>query len=360
MIPYFVLVFLPIIIWFINDKVSVNAGTRVLSKTDSLSIDSFMVMFLLLLALRGLKCGNDTMQYYRLFEQYSRSDISALLSDQTNELGYKLFNKLVGMVTDQHQYILVITSLFCVCPLWFFYKRETEQPLLTISLFLSTAQFVMFFSGIRQAVAMAMGVFAWYYAKNKRLFPFIAIVLVAIQFHTSAFMLSAIYPLYHARITKAWLWFVIPCMLLAYYFREAIFSFMFTFLWKDYNVTEETGAYMMLILFIIFAIYSYVMVDDELLDQDTVALRNILLLSVVLQIFALLHPLAMRINYYFVIFIPVLIPKIVSRCKAQYANIGKISAVVMTVYFYYYFINMMITDNDPLNIFPYIPFWQNL
>ena len=117
---------------------------------------------------------------------------------------------------------------------------------------------------------------------------------------------------------------------------------------------------MILLMLILFAVFSYVIVDEGTLDQDTVALRNILLFSVVLQMFAMLHPLSMRINYYFLFFIPVLIPKIVNRCKKQYANIGKIAAVVMTVYFYYYFINMMITDNDPLNIFPYIPFWQNM
>lgn len=360
MIPYLFLVFLPIIIWAVNDRISFAAGDRIFHQTKSLSMDCFMLIFLLLLAFRGLECGNDTLQYRRLFEEYSVKSIVELFADHTHEWGYRFLNKLLGSVTDNYQILLSTTSLLCVCPLWYFYKSESEMPLLTISLFLSVAQFVMFFSGIRQSIAMSMGILAWYVAKNKKFGQFVLIVLVAIQFHTSAFMLSVLYPLYHAKITKKWLWFAIPCMVAVYIFKDVIFSFLITFLWKDYDAAEETGAYTILFLLILFAIFSYIVVDDETLDQDTVALRNMLLLSVVLQIFAMLHPLAMRMNYYFLIFIPVLMPKIVNRCKKQYANIGKIAAVVMTVYFYYYFINMMITDNDPLNIFPYIPFWQNV
>ncbi len=359
MIPYFMLIILPAIAWLLKDSIYVNAGNQLLYKTKSLSIDIFMLIFLFLLALRSLECGNDTIQYSRLFEEYASSGVSDLLANQSHEMGYKLLNKLIGFIFGNYQYLLIATSLICVCPLWYLYKKESEMSLLTIALFLSVAPFAMYFSGIRQAIAMSMGVFAWYAAKNKKLPLFLGAVFLAMMFHTSAFILLVLYPLYYARITKKWLLFVLPCMAAVYFFKDTIFVFLINFLWKDYELVEETGAFMVLILLILFAIYSYVMVDDESLDQDTIALRNLLLLSVIIQMFAMLHPLSMRMNYYFLIFVPVLIPKIAKRCKKQYAMLGKLSVFVMTVYFLFYFVNMMITDNDPLNIFPYIPFWKN-
>ena len=359
MTPYLILAIFPTVAWLFKDRVRLNIGHRSLYKTKSLSIDIFMIVLLCLLAFRGLQCGNDTIQYFRLFKMYSASSLSDLFAGQTHEMGYKLFNKLIGLLTDNYQCLLITTALTCVCPLWYFYKKESEIPLLTIALFLSVSPFVMFFSGIRQAIAMSMGVFAWYTAKNKKLVLFFTVVLIAIQFHSSAFILILLYPIYHAKITKKWLWFVIPCMAIVYFFKDLIFAFLIEQLWKDYQITEETGAIMVLLLLILFAIYSYVMVEEESLDQDTIALRNVLLLSVVIQIFAMLHPLSMRMNYYFLIFIPILIPKIANRCKKQYVMLSKISIAVMTIYFLYYFVNMMITDNDPLNIFPYIPFWEN-
>lgn len=360
MTPYIILFAVPMIIWIINDKIRFHTGEKLIYSTNSLSIDVFMLIFMFLLAFRGTLCGIDTKQYLRLFEQYSTTDFLDLAESGQHEIAYKLLNKIIGIIFGNYQFVLVITAVLCVCPLWYFYKRESDLAPLTIALFLSVAPFAMYISGIRQSIAMSMGVFAWYAAKNKKLWRFIFIVFLAMQFHSSAFLMFILYPLYHSRITKKWLWFVIPGLVVLYIFRTTVFNFLLQFLWDEYNTTTETGAFLIFLLLILFAIYSYVMVNEESLDQDTVALRNILLLSVANQIFAMLHPLSMRINYYFLIFVPVLIPKIVRKCKKEFVSVGKISVVVMILYFLYHFVMTMVTDDDPLNVFPYIPFWENV
>lgn len=359
MFPYFLLIFLPTVLWVIGNKYSVNVGNRILFQSQSGSIDIFMLIFLLLLAFRGLLCGSDTEQYFHLYNEYASSNLTEVFAGYRQEIGFILLNVIVARVFGNYQVFLAISAFLCVWPLWYYYKRESENALLTIALFLTVAPFVMYFSGIRQAIAMSIGIFSWYAAKNKKLVRFILLVLLAVSFHTSAFILFVLYPLYHLKITKHGVWLVIPIILAVYYFRVPIFDFLLQFLWQEYETTEETGAVTILLLLIIFAIYSYVMVDDKSLDRDTVAMRNILLLSIVIQIFAMLHPLSMRMNYYFLIYVPVLIPKIANRCKEKYREVGKLSVVVMTVFFIGYFIKDMITDNDALNVFPYIPFWQN-
>ena len=95
------------------------------------------------------------------------------------------------------------------------------------------------------------------------------------------------------------------------------------------------------------------------MDDDTVALRNLLLLSIVIQCFAPIHHLSMRLNYYFLIFVPILVPRIANRSKKELKIVSNVSVIVLIAYFSYYFINMVVRDNDPLNIIPYIPFWKN-
>lgn len=345
--------------WLSGKGARIKIGNKLLYESHSTSIDVFMLVFLFMLMFRGVQCGIDTIQYMYLFEKYSSADIYTLLWTGSHEMGYKLLNKLVGMTGASYQVLLATTSVISVIPIWYCYKRESSVPLLTISLFLSVTPFCLFFSGIRQAIAISCGVVAWYVVKKKKLWLFIVIVVLAMQFHVSAFMLLALYPLYYARITKKWLWFVVPIMLVIYFLRNAIFSFLFSLLWKDYQEGSETGAVNILILLILFAVYSYIIVDEKSLDQDTIALRNILLLSIVIQIFAMLHPLSMRMNYYFLIFVPILIPKIVKHSSKRYADVAKLSVIVMTIYFMYYFVNCILVDNDPLNVFPYIPFWEN-
>ena len=359
MTPYFLLVALPSILYLVSKKYRITAGNKLLYETDKASINVFMFIFMLLLACRGLKCGADTMGYMHWYSVYSSQSLVSLLKNYENEFGYRMLNKVVGMLASDFQALLIVTAIICVCPLWYFYKKESENQLLTISLFLSVAPFIMYFSGIRQAIAMGLGIPAWYAAKNKKLITFILIVILALQFHSSAFILFAIYPLYYAKITKKWLWFVVPGILGVFIYRVPIFMFLLRFLWEEYEATPETGATTILLLLILFAIYSYVIPDDKLLDDDTIALRNILLLSVVIQIFAMLHPLSMRMNYYFLIFVPVLIPKIASRAKKGFAKVTQLSTIIMTAYFMYYFVNKVIKDIDPLNVFPYIPFWKN-
>ena len=358
MIPYFLLVALPVLARLISKKYRFTVGKRVILETRAASIDIFMIIFMLLLGLRGVQCGNDTKQYLRLYNQYSVQSLAQLLNGYDHELGFKLLNRLVGIVAGNYQVLLMVTAVICVYPLWYFYKRESERQLLTIALFLTVAPYMLYFSGIRQAIAVSMSVPAWYAAKNKKLFWFVMVVVMAMQFHTSAFILLLIYPLYSAKITKKWLWFVVPCMATVFVFRTPIFNLLFTILWKEYSMTAATGATTILILLIMFGVYAYVLPDDKDMDKETIAMRNMLLLSIVIQIFAMLNPWSMRMNYYFLIFVPVLIPKIANRGKMQYVQIARLSVIVMTMFFMWYFINSVITDNDALNIFPYIPFWR--
>jgi hypothetical protein len=62
----------------------------------------------------------------------------------------------------------------------------------------------------------------------------------------------------------------------------------------------------MLILFLIFTVFAYLVPDESKLDPDTIGMRNFLLLAVAIQMFAPLHSLAMRMNYYYIVFIPLL------------------------------------------------------
>ena len=99
----------------------------------------------------------------------------------------------------------------------------------------------------------------------------------------------------------------------------------------------STGAYTMLILFSIFTVFSFVIPDEKRMDNETIGLRNFLLLSLVIQMFAPLHNLAMRMNYYYIIFIPLLIPKIIAIRNKRWEQVAVLGRRVMVVFFFVYF-----------------------
>ena len=155
-------------------------------------------------------------------------------------------------------------------------------------------------------------------------------------------------------------------MVAVFVFNAQIFGLLNTVL-AQYDESYEaiqsasTGAYMSLILFAVFAVFSYIVPDESKMDAELFGLRNFLLLTVVLQCFAPLHTLAMRMNYYYIIFLPITIAKFVDVPQANMKRIAKIAAVIITAYFLCDFISTIytgyVTGVSALDTVPYIPFW---
>ena len=145
-------------------------------------------------------------------------------------------------------------------------------------------------------------------------------------------------------------------------FNSFIFSFLLSLLEKFTRfegIITQTQAYTMLVLFVIFGVFCFVIPNEEKLDEECIGLRNILLLSTTLQMFAPLHTLAMRMNYYFIIFIPLLIPKIIKNRSSQWNQIGMIARHVMVVFFAVYFFSIA-NKGGSLHVFPYNFFWEDV
>ena len=221
----------------------------------------------------------------------------------------------------------------------------------------------MLFSGLRQSIAIGLVVPAFYFTKERKLWKFLGITILALLFHHSAFMMLLIYPIYHAKLTPKHLLWLIPCLGLALLFNTSLFSFILRFLefflGEDYSTYEmtQTGAYTMIILMALFVAYSFIMPDEEQMDEMTRGFRNFLVLSLFLQLFAPISSLAMRMNYYFIIFIPLLIPRITNRCKWLNVRYLMLIRVAVFLYFVIYFFDKA-NSMDSLNIYPYIPFWN--
>lgn len=354
MIPFIVLLIIPII--------TQHAYVKGIDyqKKNKFALLFFFLLLTALVALRHKTVGNDTQNYINLFSAYSLVDWSDILS-LSSETGFALFNKLVSVFTDEPQVFFAITAIITMAMIYHTYKRLCVDPSLTIVLFCIMSTFVMAFSGIRQMLAIGIGFIAYEFTRNKKLIPFIIAVIVAISFHTSAFMLAFMYPLYHAKITKKWLYAVVPAMIAVFVFNERIF-YLLSFYIEQYTEYEggitQTGAYAMIVLFVLFAVFAFLIPDESRLDEEIIGLRNLLLFAIVMQMFAPLHMIAMRMNYYYIIFIPLLIPKIIEYRSERWKQVAIVGRHVMVVFFFVYsFISL---SSGVLHVYPYHFFWENV
>lgn len=353
--PYVVLITLPMIVQHVKIK-----GSNLISSNNrnKVSMKLFWFLLLVLLMIRHKDVGRDLLNYERIFTLISNHDWTYALQ-RSSEPAYNILNKCISLLTSNFQWIIVITSILSVYFVAKTYINDSEDTSLSIAIFITMSNFIMLFSGLRQSIAISLGFLAYELTKEKKLILFLVVVCIAMLFHTSAFMLFIMYPIYHKRITKKDLILIVPILTVVWSFNKQIFvnlsSILMSFTRYE-AVLSSTGAVTMLILFSIFAIYSFVITKESKIDDEINGLRNFLLLSVALQMFAPLHTLAMRMNYYYIAFIPLLMSKLYKCTNPKYKQIFKAIRYVMIIFFVVYFIINAPKDNV-LDTFPYKFFW---
>lgn len=358
--PYVVLIILPIVVQHMRIRGKALYIARPSQGNNRGAIRAFFGILLLMLILRHETVGIDLKNYKVIFEFIAKSTLRVGLN-RSAEIAYSALNKVISLFTSDFRWLLVVVAWLSIWFVAIAYEKYSSDASLTIALFICLTNFILLFSGLRQAIAISLGLAAFEQVRAKKLVSFFAIVVVAILFHTSAFMLMFMYPLYHVKITRKWLLWVIPALVIVFVFNRQIFGVLTAILsmYTKYDAQiSATGAYTMLILYVLFALFAYLIPDEQKMDQDTVGMRNFLLLAVALQMFAPLHNLAMRMNYYYMVFIPLVIPRIIACRSKRWSQVALLARHIMVIFFIVYFF-MTAPKENALGTFPYRFFWEN-
>lgn len=362
MVPYILMLGIPGIAAF---ALVITQNKYLLKRT--IVIDLFFSIFLMILMFRSIATGADLTNYSNMFVKYytlSWSEIISGIFTGSFEAGYVILSKLLSYFTKDFQWMIVITSLISILPIWVLYRKNGYHPFLMAILFVNIAPFSMYFSGLRQSMAMAMSIPCYYNCKEKQLKNFLFCVCCAYFVHRSAIILLLMYPVYHAKIKDGLhLLYLIPALAILYIFNMPIFRFLMLFMEEKYyeryfSSIGYTGAYAILLVLLAFLIYSFTIVDKKKLDGEIIGLRNILVLCVAIQIFAGVHTIAMRMNYYYLVFVPILMTQIPNLCDNKNRQIALLSILCIGIFFFGYFYYNLYTGTDLLNIYPYQGCWQ--
>ena len=363
MLPYFVLVGVPALIALYKPVLRPSQRRQL----NLAVIDSFFFIWLILLCLRNEYVGCDLYDYKNILfvRGYSASwtDFLKNAFNLKTDIGFAVLSKLLRVFTTDFRWMLILVAILSVVPIWYLYRKEiTKFPFLTVSIFLIIGLFPMYFSGLRQILAMSFVVPIYYFTKNKRLFPFLLMVLLAFFFHRSAFVLLVFYPVYWIKIkSQKTLLLILPFIAIIFAFRTRIFSALSTVIADVYTTDmEATGAFSILLLLLLFYLFSFLIPVDEEKDTNFIGLRNLLLLSTVLQMFASVHFLAMRMNYYYLILFPILIPKVIEYSSIKNKALANVALYVMVFSFIILYFYNAYTGTDILRLYPYYPLWRDI
>lgn len=309
------------------------------------------IILILQSALRHVAVGADTFEYNRRFDYYSTLSwaehwhifVDATFNGIGKDAGYDVFNKAISSICDDFQFFLLVVAIFFFTVLGKFIYRNTST---TFDVFMTLCFYQLFFytffsiTGIRQTIAVGLTLWGYKYIEERRVLPFILLVLVASTFHKTALIFLPFYLIYRVKIGRI----ILLCSFIALPFLMTAarsFAVFLADLMGDYstyaNSTYATAGgpnYLMMLLMLALVCFFRFNLIQSIDGGRNVPYINALAVTIALAPLVWIDPTLLRLSYYYSIFILGLFPAII-RCfyrKNEYKSQWFMALLVLAVF----------------------------
>lgn len=158
-----------------------------------LMLSAIPIILIMSLRYHVIDVVTDTKDYYDFYEMASMLSIKELFNDPFFEPGYILLNKAFASIIPNPQFIFFLEAFICVSAVCRFIYKNLESPFFGMLFFVTLGTMTFEFTAFRQGIAMSICLFAVEYIKEKKLLPFIILVLLAATFHKTAIVFLPFY-----------------------------------------------------------------------------------------------------------------------------------------------------------------------
>lgn len=332
-----------------------------IGQTETYNGRAALCFFLLIgtvLALRHPSMGVDlgygeNFGYLASFERISSFSWDKVLSNiefLNYESGYVFFNKLMGTVSDSTQFFLGTCAVVSIAPIFYvIYKKSVDVTLSTL-IFLGLPTFLLLFSGLRQSIAIGLCFLSLLLIEKKKPLLFALLVGFASLFHSSAWLFLFAYPAYFIKLNKSWRFISVLVLGVVFAFRASIFPILCRWFGRGDAVMDNNGAVFLFLVFV--AIYIYVFLLDN--DHGSGYL-NLFYIACFCQAMAGLHNTVIRIGYYYMLSLILLLPQVIRNIKDNtLRTFSKIAIPICFVAFALY----SLYSSEWAEAYPHYWFWQ--
>ena len=270
------------------------------------------------------------------------------------ERGYIILNKIISLVSRNEQWFLFVIAILTILPIIYVLYKESDSIVLSTIIYVGLPSFLMLYSGLRQAIALSFMMVGLMFIKQKKPIKFIIIILFASLFHDSVLVFLLAYPLYYLKIRKSHRITILLFIPIVYLFREPLFLFLSKIFVDDAQMSD-TGAFTLFLVFILINIFCIVFMDEE--DKTSNGLLNIFTIACFTQAFGGIYVLALRVGYYFILPLILLLPRVLQSIKNE--SLRQTLSIIIALCFVAYGLYQITTDSWAMS-YPYYWFWENL
>ena len=278
------------------------------------------VLITLIMGLRSMHTGSgDTYVYawrykyyqgFDAFQEYYDLDLAdnhILMS----EAGFHWCVFIMGRIFDDPQVLIFTSSLFITYSVCRFIYKNSSDGFLSLLVYTCLGMFTFNMNGMRQALAMAVCLFAFERAKKQKLISFVIVVLIAMQFHKTAICFFPVFFLPKVKNTKGNILLYVGGIMV---FLLALDSLILTYndmSGKEYGTDSSIeGGGLFVVLLYLFGLILTLIQKNAIKDKKVaVPLLGTIagLAAYVARYFS--NQMMERISYYFFYFLILLIPE---------------------------------------------------
>lgn len=299
----------------------------------------------LISGLRHIMVGTDDTYIYSMqFLDVQNTSFDMLLKSDEKDPYYQVFSKIVGMlVGNNFNLVLLVYAVIFVVPVSIMIYKESPKMFLSYIILLSMGFFSFSMNGIRQGLAMSFVILSFPYLRDRKLWKFIACVIIASLFHKTALIFLGAYWLAFIPLNKKTIFFYLIIFAACLLYGDQIARFIATessvydTRFEGYITRTNGLTYSGLIQFLLFFVLCFAYYKPTVkYDKTSICWFNMLILAIIFQTMAVVIAEFFRVAMYFSVFLIILVPKVLESVPINNRKIYTgILSVLLLIYFFY-------------------------
>ncbi len=265
------------------------------------------LLLLLVVGLRSERTGNDTIGYVNRFLSINEVGWGNIYKEFHKDQGYYIFVKLIRTVTDLPVVFLLVTAFMSLIGIFDLIWRNAKQPILALCYYILLGNFLFILTGIRQSIAMSICMLSMRYIQKKSFIKFLLLILLAAQFHHSAYIFIVMYFLGRQKANGINLLLNILGTIVAYFSYESLLEIANDILDYDYGVEVAGNGFIFYIILLTIITLAWLTKKYWIEGNNETVIMNTGVMCGMLWTFRLIGRTAERPSMYWLNAIPVLL-----------------------------------------------------
>lgn len=308
----------------------------------------------LLLGLRSVSVGIDTKTYSNMFFWIlNGTGVSNV------EMGNRFLIWLATRISEEPTTMFLIYALLTIGCVDFFIAHRSKNIVFSVVMYTGFMFYYWAFNGMRQALAMSIGLVAVHYLLDNKAWKFFIFVLLAVSIHTSAIVLLICWPIkaLKLKVDRNWIVWVSAVSAVCLVLGRQLIVLLVRIVpqYSGYLSSSFAGIGNLLHPLLYLALFYFICwLKTNNTSEADLFLLVLLAIGVIAYFVSIRVQIMNRMTYYFTLPIIVLLPNVVAGMPAGKSKLLTKGVLYAGISCY----EVMLILRNAQGIFPYKFFWN--